>query len=68
MLVFKSEFELVSTRSTLNGEVVILKEDACIIEAVISECQLTYPKRPIITFLEKEDWPKLEEAGVDDNW
>ena len=55
MLEFKSEYEFVTGKSTLNGSVVILEKGANIVDKMVEECKQTYSKQPLICFLEKED-------------
>jgi hypothetical protein len=52
MLEFKSEFEMVSGQSTINGTVVALEKDESIIEKIIENIDRTYTKVPRICFLD----------------
>jgi hypothetical protein len=53
VLEFKSEYELVTGKSPLNGSIMTLKENASIIDEIVTYCQKNYQVRPIICFLDE---------------
>ena len=42
MLKFKSEYEYATTRSTLNGNLVVLDKDESIVDKIIENIEVTY--------------------------
>ena len=51
MLEFKSESEVVSGESTINGQVIALPKGESINEKIIENIGPYYPKKPCICFL-----------------
>jgi hypothetical protein len=53
VLGFKSEYEFVTGRSPLNGSIMVLPENASIIDEVVKYCEQNYQTRPLICFLDE---------------
>lgn len=52
LLQFKSEYEFVTQKSTLNGNLVTLAAGENILAKIIEQCTINYQCRPVICFLE----------------
>ena len=53
MLDFLSEYEMVSKKSALQGEIEILPKDANILDHITKKCEAVYSNKPLICILEK---------------
>jgi hypothetical protein len=53
MVDFKSEYELVSGNSHLNGVIEMLAKDADIVEQIVAKCKETYSSKPIVCILDE---------------
>lgn len=68
LLKFKSEYEFVTQKSTLNGNLVVLPQGADIMPHIIERCASSYTSRPIICFLEQADWDVLKGCEEAKDW
>jgi hypothetical protein len=55
MVDFKSEYEMVSTNSHLNGKIEYLSKDADIVGPIVEKCKQSYSSRPLICILEEAE-------------
>jgi hypothetical protein len=53
LLRFKSEYEFLTSKSLLNGNLIMLELNADIVNKVIKYCSDAYGMRPIICFLDE---------------
>ena len=54
MLEFLSEYEFVSKKSHLQGDIEILPKDANILDHIAKKCKEVYSSKPLVCILEKD--------------
>jgi hypothetical protein len=60
MVDFKSEYEMVSGNSHLNGVIEMLPKDADIVHHIAEKCKETYSSKPLICILEEAEQLKMK--------
>jgi hypothetical protein len=68
MLKFKSEYECATSRSTMNGKLVLCDKDENVVNKIIESIKITYDLKPSICFLEKDQMEQLKTSELAENW
>ena len=60
MIDFKSEYEMVSLNSHLNGKIQYLEKDEDIVGHIVEKCKQSYSSRPLICILEEAEQLRMK--------